>query len=130
MAKKHTKKKVGARAGAKMHKLSGAALAAHRRAQGHAKMHAAAGAALGKHAAKKKRKAKKHGKKKSAKKSKGAGKPFRTKVQVGRRKVVVKAPAGATVMEMGIARKDKKGRKHVKVVYAAVGGRHPTAIHR
>ena len=68
-------------------------------------------------------KKKRRRKKKAAKKVKGAGKAFKTKVQVGRRKVVAKCPPGAILVETGVARKDSKGRKHIEVGLMCVRGR-------
>lgn len=121
------KKKIKARAGAAMHKAAGKGLAAYNRARAKAKAHHVAGEALGKYHKKKqaakKRRTKKKGKKRAARKAKGAGKPFRTKVQLGRRKASVKCPPGSILVETGVARKDKSGHKHTTVMATCVRGR-------
>lgn len=121
MAKRKTKKKIGARAGAKMHKAAGRALGAHARGVGMARMHAAAGKAIGQHHAKKK--AKKKGKKRRGKKKGGKKKSYTTKMQIGRSKVRAKCPEGTTLIGAVVASKDRAGKKHTSGVARCVKGR-------
>lgn len=120
MAKRKTKKKISAKAGAAMHRAGGAGIAAYHRGRAVAK-----GFAKRKPTSKPKKKKKKKAAKKRRSKKGGKKKgSYTTKMQIGRSKVRAKCPEDTTLIGAVVASKDRKGVKHTAGVARCVKGRY------